>query len=92
MQNSQIIPKYDAMAPDSSITERANESVGDIQMPDPFEVAKMLGNKSDRFDLQLRQSLMSEILENAPQRPLRKSPSRAAQQDNGPTHRATVTV
>jgi hypothetical protein len=55
----------------AGVTGTAN----DYPMPNPFEVARLLGDKSEGFHRELQQGLMSEILDHAPQGPSRR-PSR----------------
>ena len=69
MKNSHNNQILESVRTDFSIAGSANSPAGDIPMPDPFEVAMLLGNKDNRLDEQLWQGLMNEILDNAPQRP-----------------------
>jgi hypothetical protein len=56
----------------------ANGPVDEYAMPDPFDVARLLGNKGERFPRELQQGLMNGILDNAPQRPSRWSRTRTS--------------
>ena len=47
----------------------AQNPMGDVEFPDPYEVARLLGHKGAQSPCNLEQGLMSEILDNAPRRP-----------------------
>jgi hypothetical protein len=72
MQNTHNGQNLISVKTDSN-ADTARGPADEYPMPDPLEVAKLLGNKEDRNRSQFRQGLMRKILDGAPQMPMKRS-------------------
>jgi hypothetical protein len=70
MNNHHCTPRVVSSGTAANLVE-SNSPTGAYPMPDPYEVARLLGNKRERLSPGLQQGLMTDILENAPQKPAR---------------------